>query len=116
MQRKRLFYLLAIVALLVSSLPAVAVASPAVGAQSPAAANSNPLQQGESTDTLLEQAKALASEQNPAAPAAATSFAPTAGNPLFVGVDDSTIPAYLMDITNSAIIQAFVGTEVWGSA
>ncbi|MCB9141621.1 MAG: choice-of-anchor J domain-containing protein [Anaerolineales bacterium] len=117
MQRKRLFYLLAIVALLVSSLPAVAVASPSVGAESSAAPNASPLQQGDSPETLLEQAKALDAEQNSASPEAATSFALGGGDyPLFMGVDDTTVPAYLMDVTNSATIQAFLGTEVWGSA
>ena len=33
-----------------------------------------------------------------------------------MGVDDVTVPAYLMDVTNSATIQAFVGAQVWGSA
>ncbi|MEZ4767460.1 MAG: hypothetical protein R2844_03435 [Caldilineales bacterium] len=116
MQRKRLFYLLAIVALLVSSLPAVAAASPSVGAESPATPNASSLLQGDSPETLLEQAKALDAEQNPAPATAATSFSLGGDYPLFMGVDDSTVPAYLMDVTNSATVQAFVGTEVWGSA
>ncbi|MCB9142359.1 MAG: hypothetical protein H6646_08845 [Anaerolineales bacterium] len=113
MQRKRLIYLVAVVALLIAALPAAAIAD------SPAAApNASPLQQGETPDTLVEQAKALEAEHSAPAPDAATAFSiPDGGSyPLFMGVDDITVPAYLMDVTNSATIQAFVGAEVWGSA
>ncbi|HNS04266.1 MAG TPA: hypothetical protein PKM78_18000, partial [Anaerolineae bacterium] len=106
MQRKRLICLLTLVVLLLSLAP-MAVASPAAQADDPSA------------ETLLEQAKALAAEQSPAAAAGdAASFALPAGGdyPLFMGVDDAAVPAYLMDVTNSSTIQAFVGAQVWGSA
>ena len=113
MQRKRLIYLVAIVALLIAAIPAAVIAN------SPAAApNASPLQQGETPDTLVEQAKALEAEQSAPAPDAATAFSIPGGGsyPLFMGVDDATVPAYQMDVTNSATIQAFVGAQVWGSA
>ncbi|MCB0232217.1 MAG: hypothetical protein KDH90_24380, partial [Anaerolineae bacterium] len=92
MQRKRLIYLVAVVALLIAALPAAAIAD------SPAAApNASPLQQGETPDTLVEQAKALEAEPSAPAPDAATAFSiPDGGSyPLFMGVDDITVPAYL---------------------
>ncbi len=43
-------------------------------------------------------------------------FAFGANRPLFAGVDDTTIPAYLIDPTNSSTSTAFTGFEVWGAA
>ena len=36
--------------------------------------------------------------------------------PLFMGVDDTTIPAYTMDPTTNISATAFVGAQVWGAA
>ena len=36
--------------------------------------------------------------------------------PLFVGLDDATVPAYTVDPQTSNATEAFVGAEVWGAA
>ncbi len=36
--------------------------------------------------------------------------------PLFMGVDDVAVPAYLMDPSDSSTDEAFTGAEVWGAA
>jgi len=74
-------------------------------------------QSGDSEETLLEQAKALEKEQsqseiNPLI----TSFPVEAvTHPLFIGVDDVTVPSYVGDLASNWL-QAFVGAEVWGAA
>ncbi len=102
MQRKNLVYLLVALVLLASLLPMAALA------QEP----------DPDAEAALEQAKALAAEQNPEAAQVVTPLAqgPNVQYPLFMGVDDTTVPAYQMDVTNSATIQAFIGAQVWGSA
>jgi hypothetical protein len=75
-------------------------------------------QTGESEETLIEQAKAYASEQTPLLdPAVQIPFA-TRGvtHPLFVGVDDVTIPTYQIDPVTNDTMSAFLGFEVWGAA
>lgn len=102
MQRKTLSPVLVIVIALMVFAPAAALA-----------------QDGAPTDeTALEQAKALAAEQNPTAPQSPDVVFPSGGGqfPLFVGVDDATVPAYQIDVTTNATVQAFVGFQVWGSA
>jgi uncharacterized repeat protein (TIGR01451 family) len=79
----------------------------------------------ESPQTEAEQALARAAEEGPArvatrgiAGVAPSSVVATglSDGPLFVGVDDSTVPAYQIDVTTSAAVQAFVGFQVWGAA
>jgi hypothetical protein len=36
--------------------------------------------------------------------------------PLFIGVDDVTVPAYQVDVNSNDFYTAFVGTEAWGAA
>ncbi|MER2598813.1 MAG: hypothetical protein ABTQ73_04790 [Caldilineales bacterium] len=102
MQRKHTVFLLALLILLAVLIPATVLA------QGP----------GEDQETLLEQAKARAAEQNPEAASLSTPLMPNLAvdYPLFVGVDDATVPAYQMDVTDSSTIQAFIGAQVWGSA
>jgi hypothetical protein len=72
----------------------------------------------DSKETLLEQAIALAEEQspdvNPVPPIPLSMLQVT--HPLFVGVDDITVPAYVGDPTTNEWLQAFIGIEVWGAA
>ena len=101
MQRKRLVYLLFVLTLVLSMLPATALA-----------------QDPDSEETLLEQTKALAAEQNPTAPEAPSPryFGDAVTHPLFIGVDDITVPAYQVDVVTNAFLPAFSGFQVWGSA
>ncbi len=75
-------------------------------------------QVGESEETLLEQAKALAEEQSQGTePVLPVSFSVEAvTHPLFVGVDDVTVPAYVGDPLTVDWDSVFVGVEVWGAA
>jgi hypothetical protein len=112
MQSRRVLYLVAVLVLLASLLPAAAFAhSTSVPGAAPAV--------DEPTDeTALEQAKAREAELLPPVPAGATApfGAPTTDHPLFVGVDDTTVPAYRVEPSNNDFQQAFVGFQVWGSA
>ena len=70
-------------------------------------------------ETDLEQDKARAAEQTP--PTGETiQVYPDNGaggtHPLFAGVDDATIPAVLIDVTNNNTMNAFSGVQVWGAA
>lgn len=73
---------------------------------------------GDSEETLLEQALAIAAEQTPVI----TTTPPFYGimaeptHPLFIGVDDITVPAYIGNTTTNEWLQAFVGYQVWGAA
>lgn len=117
MYRKRMCRVLAIVALLIVALPAAAIADSSAAAPAPAAPPTRLLQQGDSPDTLIEQAKALDAEQNPTSPESVPQYFPGgAGHPLFVGVDDVTVPAYRVDVITNDFMQAFLGFQVWGSA
>lgn len=42
-------------------------------------------------------------------------IAPT-GGPLFAGVDDATVPSYVIDPATGKAAVAFLGTQVWGAA
>jgi uncharacterized repeat protein (TIGR01451 family) len=72
----------------------------------------------EDAETLREQAAALQAQSNPpaAAPSGLVPPAPlgTLG-PLFIGVDDTTVPAYRIDTSSSAATVAFNGFQVWGA-
>lgn len=121
MKRRQLSYTLVtlvVITLLIPAFSAAALADTGAAARSPATLNANPLQPSDDPETLLEQATALAAEQNPGAAGSVTSFpqGPSTQYPLFVGVDDTTVPAYQIDVTTNASIQAFVGAQVWGSA
>ena len=101
MQRKLLVHLLVLAILVVFMLPAAAVA------------------QGGDTDaeTALEQAKALAAEQSPAVPPGVMAISPQGGvSPLFIGVDDATVPAYTVDPSTNAFTPHALGVQIWGSA
>jgi uncharacterized repeat protein (TIGR01451 family) len=71
-------------------------------------------------ESLREQAAAQQAQVSPpAAPPAVPGVLPPfggAGGPLFVGVDDTTVPAYRIDTTSSAATVAFSGFQVWGAA
>jgi|GEM_PF-1344800 len=101
MQRKRLMYLLFVLTLILSMLPATALA-----------------QDPDSEETLLEQEKARFAEQNPTAPESPSPqfFGEAVTHPLFVGVDDVAIPAYRIDVNTNAFQPEFTGFQVWGSA
>lgn len=43
-------------------------------------------------------------------------FSMGAIKPLFIGVDDVTIPAFLVDPADASTVQAFIGAQVWGAA
>ena len=112
MQPKRILYLLALLALLVPLLSAPASAFNA-GVSGSVPAGDEP-----TAETLREQALARAAELMPGAPMGmpAAFSGPATSHPLFVGVDDSSVPAYRIEPSNNNTIQAFVGAEVWGSA
>ena len=74
----------------------------------------------DSPETIREQERALAAERGAAvrvAPRAVTS-APLqgVGGLLFVGVDDVTIPTYVIDPANNNAQPAFTGFQIWGAA
>lgn len=71
----------------------------------------------DSEETQLEQAFAIQAEQLPAVTPPLEITFPRGGvtYPLFVGVDDVTIPAYNMDPTNNDTMSAFLGYQVWGA-
>jgi len=71
----------------------------------------------DSEETQLEQALAFQAEQLPAvSPPSDIPFSPRGvAYPLFVGVDDITIPAYNIDPTTNDTMSAFVGFQVWGA-
>jgi hypothetical protein len=93
--------LLTILAVLVSALPLNAMA----------------LEQ-DSAETILEQETARTAESavTQAQDPAMLFFGEAVSNPLFVGVDDETVPTYLVDPATGSNTQAFIGTTVWGSA
>lgn len=74
-------------------------------------------QTGDSEETLFEQERALAKEKSNTETDPPTSFMiGGVSNPLFVGVDDVTIPAYVGDPLINNWDSVFVGFEVWGAA
>jgi hypothetical protein len=101
MQRKTPVYLLAIVVLVLFMLPGAALAQDAAP----------------DAETVLEQAKALAAELSPAAPPAVIQVSPAGSvSPLFVGVDDTTVPAYTIDPATNAFTPHTLNVQIWGSA
>jgi uncharacterized repeat protein (TIGR01451 family) len=74
-----------------------------------------PLLAQDSAETLREQA--MAQQNLPAAlPAGIVSPEGGAGGPLFVGVDDTAIGAFRIDVGANSSVQAFTGAQLWGSA
>jgi hypothetical protein len=72
---------------------------------------------GDSEETLLEQAMALAAELNPEkSPVPSTSDILQVTHPLFIGVDDVTIPAYFGNPATNEWLQALIGYQFWGAA
>ena len=71
----------------------------------------------DSEETKLEQALALQAEQLPpmGPPTQFPALSQGVTYPLFVGVDDVTIPAYNIDPTNNDTMSAFVGFQVYGA-
>ncbi|MGB5288324.1 MAG: hypothetical protein WBN42_07505, partial [Ignavibacteriaceae bacterium] len=72
----------------------------------------------DSEETRLEQAMALAAEQSPGL----NNLPPITGlmaqvtHPLFIGVDDITVPSYIGNPVTNEWLQAFLGYQVWGAA
>ncbi len=112
MQTRRVLYLLAMLVLLASLLPAAALA------HSTSVPGVAPVVDDPTDDTLMEQAKAREAETMPPAPEASGAYiaAPTTAFPLFIGVDDVTIPAYRVEPSTNAFQPEFTGYQVWGSA
>lgn len=112
MQRRHVLYLLAIVVLLVSLLPAAAFA------HSTTVPGVAPVVDDPTNDTLIEQEKARQAEIMPPAPEASGAYAatPDTAFPLFIGVDDTTIPAYRVEPSTNAFQMEFTGFQVWGAA
>jgi hypothetical protein len=100
MQHKTLIHLL-IAAILVLCMLPVAVSAQDAGVDA---------------ETALEQAKALAAEQSPAVLPATVAVPSGAVDPLFIGVDDATVPAYTVNPTTNALTPHTLGVQVWGSA
>lgn len=72
----------------------------------------------DSQESLREAAKALAAEQSPrpvGTPAGGDGTIQPM-NPLFIGVDDTTINAYQINIIDGTPTVAFSGFEVWAAA
>ena len=68
-------------------------------------------------ESAREMDAALAAEANPQPASDIPAFDPTGITyPLFMGVDDATVPAYTMDPTTNISVTAFIGFQVWGSA
>jgi hypothetical protein len=97
-----------------------AIAATLIGPLAGAASAGEPAGTPDSAETALEQSLARAAELAP--PPVPLRIEPGAGlpvgvdGPLFVGVDDVTVPAYRIDVTNSNATQAFVGFQLWGAA
>lgn len=72
---------------------------------------------GDSEETLLEQAMALDAEKYPAKYQVKTFDKELdVTHPLFIGVDDATIPSYVGNVNNNEWLQAFIGAQVCGAA
>ncbi|MCU0414672.1 MAG: hypothetical protein MUE91_09780, partial [Ignavibacteriaceae bacterium] len=71
---------------------------------------------GESKETLLEQAIALAEEKSPSEKPNPPSGILEVTHPLFVAVDDITIPAYVGKPATNEWLQALIGYQFWGAA
>jgi hypothetical protein len=99
--------------LLIAIVPALAVMLPLA-----AIAQSSSPPAPDSPETLQEQALALEAERGAHTPLSPISPSqPLAVQyPLFVGVDDVTVPAYQIDPLTNDTIEAFTGAQVWGAA
>ena len=71
---------------------------------------------GDSKETLLEQAMALAEEQSPSIKPNPSSSILEVTHPLFIGVDDVTVPAYFGNPATNEWLQALIGYQFWGAA
>jgi hypothetical protein len=100
MQHKTLLHLLIIAILALCMLPVPVSAQDA----------------GVDPETALEQARALAAEQAPAIQPTTLAVPSGAVDPLFIGVDDTTVPAYTVNPTTNAFTPHALGVQVWGSA
>jgi hypothetical protein len=99
--------------LLIAIVPALAIMLPLA-----AIAQSSSPPAPDSPETLQEQALALEAERGARTPLSPISPSqPLAVQyPLFVGVDDVTVPAYLIDPLTNDTIEAFTSAQVWGAA
>jgi hypothetical protein len=76
----------------------------------------------DSAETLAEISQAEAAEQHPeqfagsGTPPTEQPQGPANPGPLFIGVDDSGVPAERVDVVTNAFSQAFTGYQVWGAA
>ena len=70
----------------------------------------------ESKETLLEQAIALAEEKSPSEKPNPPSSILEVTHPLFIAVDDITIPAYVGKPATNEWLQALIGYQFWGAA
>lgn len=72
----------------------------------------------ESDESVREAEKSVAAEQASSGSVSAVSVNPHAAlpeYPLFVGLDNVTVPAYRIDVVTNNAITVFVGVEVWGA-
>jgi len=70
----------------------------------------------ESKETLLEQAMALAEEKSPSEKPNPPSSILEVTHPLFIAVDDITVPAYVGKPSTNEWLQALIGYQFWGAA
>src|SRR5690554_1309957 len=70
----------------------------------------------ESEETLVEQRLALEAEQNSSVQLQQNNSVLRGTNPLFIGVDDVTIPVYLGDPATNMWDPGFTGFQIWGAA
>jgi len=77
-----------------------------------------PVSSQETEETQKEMEKAVGAERNPGVVQHPVVLEKglSSDYPLFMGVDDNTVPAFRMDPTTNLFTEAFVGVEVWGSA
>lgn len=98
----------------------VALAAACLSILCSAPAVAEPPDAGESAETGRERAAARGAELAAPAgwPPAIAGSGPSGGDdgPLFVGVDDTTVPAWRIDVGNGNAAQAFSGFQVWGAA
>jgi hypothetical protein len=67
-------------------------------------------------ETLLEQAMALLEEKSPIEKPNPTSGILEVTHPLFIAVDDVTVPAYVGKPATNEWLQALIGYQFWGAA
>lgn len=76
------------------------------------------IESNEQPETIIEKTRAYDAEQLPPVELGVIIPVDMPGvtHPLFVGVDDVTVPAYVGDVVTNDWVQAFIGAEVWGAA